>query len=336
MDWLNQSFNWVANNEAVLSGMAAGIAIIAVIFALGYRAFRLLRLRAAESKTAGARSQEKTATNLRQEVRYCKLPNGHKIAWATTGNGYPLVRALGWFTNIDVEWNSPVSSPFWVRLGNQFQLIRYDGRGMGLSDRDVDEFSPESRLEDLEAVIEASGVEKFALMGLSEGGTTAISYAAKHPDRVSHLIIWGSFLAAPSAEDLPQFSVIARQIPKYWGSDSGAFHQMFTTLFLPDGNAEQNRLFNEMQRSSATPEVAFNFLKSAIALDVRDIAGDLQIPALVLHRKGDLVVPAKFGQEIASVLPNARMVLLDGNNHWMVAGDEDMNYVVGLIEDFVN
>ena len=111
---------------------------------------------------------------------------------------------------------------------------------------------------------------------------------------------------------------------------------MITTLFLPDGNAEQNRFFNEMQRSSATPEVAFNFLKSAVALDVRDIAGDVQIPALVLHRKGDLVVPAKFGQEIASVLPNGRMVLLDGNNHWMVAGDEDMNYVVGLSEDFGN
>ena len=129
--------------------------------------------------------------------------------------------------------------------------------------------------------------------------------------------------------------MIARQIPKYWGSDSAAFHQMFTALFLPDGNAEQNKLFNEMQRSSSTPEVAFNFLKSAVELDVRDIARDVQVPALVLHRKGDLVVPARYGQEIASQLPNARMVLLEGNNHWMIASDDDMGYVVRLIENFV-
>ena len=335
MDWLVQIFNWVANNEAVLSGIAAVIAIIAVVFALSYRAFRAWRGRSTKSDSADLGSSDNDTTNLRQEVRYCKLSGGLKIAWTSTGSGYPLVRALGWFTNLDVEWNSPISSPFWVMLGNRFRLIRYDGRGMGLSDRDVGEFSAESRLEDLETVIEASGVEKFALMGLSEGGTTAIAYAAKHPERVSHLIVWGSYLVTPDAEDIPQFGVIARQIPKYWGSDSAAFHQMFTALFLPDGNAEQNKLFNEMQRSSSTPEVAFNFLKSAVELDVRDIARDVQVPALVLHRKGDLVVPARYGQEIASQLPNARMVLLEGNNHWMIASDDDMGYVVRLIENFV-
>lgn len=335
MDWIGQFLNWVASNETLLSGIAAVIAILAVVVAFGHRAFRLLRAHVDKSDNVELANPAEVTKILRQEVRYCRLPNGQKIAWASTGSGYPLIRSLGWFTNLDLEWNSLAAASVWNSLSSQFQLIRYDGHGMGLSDKDVDGFSPESRLEDLEAVIDAADVEKFALMGLSEGGATAIKYAAKHPERVSHLILWGAFLKAPKIAEVPQFSELVRQIPKYWGSDSVPFHQMFTALFLPDGNAEQNRLFNEFQRSSATAEIATKFLISIGDHDVRDIASKVQVPTLVLHRKGDLIVPVKYGQDIASRLPNARMVLLEGNNHWMLAGDEDLNEVVGLIKDFV-
>ena len=335
MDWTGQILNWIANNEAVLSGIAATIAIVAVVFALSGRTLGLFRSRVKKTESPADSNRRLGDKKIRQDIRYCRLPNGCNIAWSSAGKGYPLVRSLGWFTNLEVEWNSPVASPFWQKLANRYQLIRYDGRGMGLSDRDVEKFSAETRLEDLEAVIEASGVEKCALMGLSEGGTTAIEYAAKHPGRVSQLILWGSFLVVPNPEEVPQFGAIARLVPQYWGSESAAFHQMFTAMFLPDGNATQNKLFNEMQRTSATPETAFAFMKSIGDLDVREVASEVNIPALVMHRKGDLVIPVKHGQRMAAQLPNARMVLLDGSNHWMITDDSDMDHIVDLIDNFV-
>ncbi len=244
MDWLAQLFSWIAGHESVLSGSAAAIVIAGVVVAISSRTLGLFRARKKDPDAEPMPAEVK----IQQQIRYCKLDNGHKIAWATAGSGYPLVRSLGWFTNLELEWNSPASSPFWQALASNFQLIRYDGRGMGLSDRNADEFSPATRIEDLEAVIEASGLKKFALFGMSEGGSTAIKYAHKYPQRVSHLIIWGSFLTAPTPEDVPQFTAIARLIPKYWSSDSAAFHQMFTASFLPEGNAAQNELFNEIQQ----------------------------------------------------------------------------------------
>lgn len=335
MDWLGRLFDWIANYEAVLSGIAATIAIVAVVFALSSRTFGLFRSQAEKTDSPADSDRKLGDKEIRQHIRYCRLPNGRNIAWSSAGDGYPLVRSLGWFTNLEVEWNSPVASPFWKKLANRYHLIRYDGRGMGLSDRDVEEFSPQTRLEDLETVIEASGVEKCALMGMSEGGSTAIEYAAKYPDRVSHLIIWGSFLVVPSSEEIPQFFAIARLVPQYWGSESSAFHQMFTATFLPDGNAAQNMLFNEMQRTSATPETAFAFMKSIADVDVREIASEVKTPALVMHRKGDLAIPVKHGQRMAAQLPNARMVLLDGSNHWMITDEADMDHIVALIDDFV-
>lgn len=335
MDWVGQLFNWVADNEAVLSGIAAAVAIAAVVFALSSRTLGLFRSRAKKTESPADSDRRLGDKKIRQDIRYCRLPNGLNLAWSSAGDGYPLVRSLGWFTNLEMEWDSPAAAPFWQKLANRYQLIRYDGRGMGLSDRDVEEFSSETRLEDLEAVIEASGVEKCALMGMSEGASTAIKYAAKYPDRVSHLIMWGSFLVVPNPEDIPQFGAIARLMSKHWGSDSTAFHQMFTAMFLPEGNAEENKLFNEMQRASATPETAVAFSKSIADVDVREIASEVNIPALVMHRKGDLVVPIKYGQHMAAQLPNARMALLDGSNHWMSTNDAEMDHMVGLIDDFV-
>jgi len=322
MDTLSQLLSWIGEHEAVLSGIAAALAIVAVVLALSSHTFGLFRRSNGNANPVTAESETK------------KLPQ--EIAWSSAGSGYPLVRSLGWFTNLEMEWDSPISSDFCQKLASRFQLIRYDGRGMGLSDRDVTEFTAESRLEDLEAVIDASGVEKFALLGMSEGGSTAIRYAAKYPERVSHLVIWGSFLVAPKLDDVPQMAPIARLVPKHWGSDSTAFHQMFTATFLPDGNAAENELFNELQRTSATPETAAAFLRSTIEIDVREVAGDVKVPALVLHRKGDLAIPVKYGKEVAAELPNSKLVLLDGRNHWIVTEDASVDHVINMIEEFVN
>lgn len=333
MDSVSNLLAWIGENEAVLSGVAAVIAITAVLLALSSRTAGLFRQRSEGLKSAAGGTPGK---KLPQEIRYTRVADGLKIAWASAGSGYPLVRSLGWFTNLEKEWESPVSSAFCQKLASRFQLIRYDGRGMGLSDRDVTEFSAETRLEDLEGVVDASGIEKFALMGMSEGGATAIRYALKHPERVSHLVLWGTFLATPSPDDIPQIVAIARLVPKHWGGDSAAFHQMFTASFLPDGNAAENELFNELQRTSATPETVTAFLMSMNEIDVRAVAGEVDIPALVLHRRGDLAVPVKYGKEVAAELPNSKLVLLDGNNHWFVTEDASIDYIIGLIEEFIS
>jgi len=333
MDNVSQLLAWIGEHEAVLSGIAAALAIVAVILALSSRTFGLFRRRNGDSRSVAA---ESAAKKLPQEIRYTRVSNGLKIAWSSAGTGYPLVRSLGWFTNLEMEWDSPISSAFCQKLASRFQLIRYDGRGMGLSDRDVIEFNADTRLEDLEAVIDASGIDEFALIGMSEGGSTAIKYAAKHPERVSHLVIWGSFLVTPDPDDVPQIAPIARLVPKHWGGDSEAFHQMFTATFLPDGNAAENELFNELQRTSATPETAAAFLIGMNEIDVRDVVGDVKVPALVLHRKGDLAIPVKYGKEVAAELPNSKLVLLEGNNHWIVTEDESVDHVINMIEEFVN
>ncbi|MEH6571296.1 MAG: alpha/beta hydrolase [Halioglobus sp.] len=332
---LTQALNWLVAHESVLSGVAAVAGILGVLFAFSVRSYRYVNSRAHSGSSSPDDVAKRKTSVTGPQVRYCQTSDGHRIAWASNGAGFPLVRSLGWFSNLDVEANSPVASAFWNSLAQNQTLLRYDGRGIGLSDRDTTEFSSDTRLEDLESVIDASGVDKFALMGLSEGGPTAIRYAAKHPDRVACLILWGSFLNAPTPSDVPQFVSLAQQTRDYWGKDSGAFHQMFTALFLPEGNSEQNKLFNEMQRASSSAATAERFFLSIADADVRSLAPGLQVPTLVLHRRGDLVVPYKYGQEIAAQLPNAELVLLDGSNHWMICEEDDTDYVVGLIEDFI-
>jgi pimeloyl-ACP methyl ester carboxylesterase len=187
MELLTQALDWLAAHESILSGIAAVAAILGVLFALSVKSYRYFTNRMNTTSSSPGTGARQEAASTRPQVRYCQLPDDHRIAWASSGTGFPLVRSLGWFTNLDVEASSPVASAFWNRLARNLTLVRYDGRGIGLSDRDIDEFSSDTRLEDLESVIDASGFDKFALMGLSEGGPTAIRYAAKHPDRVACL-----------------------------------------------------------------------------------------------------------------------------------------------------
>ena len=305
------------------------IAIGAVVLAMSSRTIGFFRQPATKDQSRPVKRP------LSQEIRYCRTPDGHRIAWSSVGKGYPLIRSLGWFTNLEMEWDSPVSSAFCQKLANRFRLVRYDGRGMGLSDREVEVFDAETRLADFEAVVDASGLERFAILGMSEGGGTAIAYAAKYPDRVSHLIIWGSFLRAPSFKEVPQLGAVSRLVEKYWGTNNPAFHQAFTGTFLPDGNAAENKLFNDLQSQSATGDVAFRFMTSLGEIDIRELAPTVDTPALVLHRKGDLAIPVRYGREFAELLPNARLVLLDGNNHWFVTEDRGVDDVIRMIEEFV-
>ncbi len=272
-----------------------------------------------------------------QEIRFCTTADDVSIAYASVGSGPPLIRALGWFSHLELEWEWPAGRRFWERLARHHRLIRYDGRGIGLSDRHIDEVSLESRVCDLEAVVEAAGVDRFTLVGTSEGGATAITYTARHPDRVSHLILYGAFgQPVRSERDLAKYAALTTLIRRGWGADVDAFRQLFASMFLPDGDAEQLRYFNEMQRRSASPETAARYLSSFAEIDVRSVAKTIRTPTLVVHRRGDVAVPFEQGRMLAALIPGARFFPMEGNNHWLLFDEPEAAAIyVEAIEQFI-
>jgi pimeloyl-ACP methyl ester carboxylesterase/DNA-binding CsgD family transcriptional regulator len=211
-------------------------------------------------------------------------------------------------------------------LGERCTVIRYDERGCGLSDREVDDdgFDFERWLGDLEAVIDAVGPERFALLGISQGAAIAIAYAVRHPERVSHLILYGGYLRGSARLGAPmreRGELMASAIRAGWGARNPAFRRLFTTLFLPEGTPEQIAWFEELQRTTASPETAARIWAARMDLDVADLAALVTVPTLVLHAREDGLVPYKYGRELASVIPGARFVPLEGCNHILLADE---------------
>jgi pimeloyl-ACP methyl ester carboxylesterase/DNA-binding winged helix-turn-helix (wHTH) protein len=271
-------------------------------------------------------------------IRYARTSDGFHIAYSVSGSGPPLVRALGWFTHLEREWRWEKGRRFWERLCQNHSLVRYDGRGIGLSDSTTD-FSPRSRLLDLETVVDALGLERFALLGMSEGVYTAVHYAAAHPERVSHLICYGG---GPGGDDpdenrswREQWSALVRVIRVGWGNDNPIFQQMIARLFLGPGAPEEDiAYFVEMQRASAAPTTAIQYLRTMVDDGVLESAARVQAPAIVVQRRQDQVMPFSRARRLAAAIPGARLIPLDGENHWLVLDDPGAPEFVRLIEAF--
>jgi pimeloyl-ACP methyl ester carboxylesterase/tetratricopeptide (TPR) repeat protein len=255
-----------------------------------------------------------------QQIRFCTSSDGVRIAYATVGSGPPLVKAANWLSHVEFDSNSPVWR-HWIReLSRDHTYIRYDERGCGLSDWTVDEYSLDAWVRDLEAVVDTLELERFPLLGISQGGPIAVAYATRHPERVSHLILYGSYARGRSHRELSarereERELMLRLIQVGWGQDHPAFRHVFTSLFLPDGTPEQVQWFNELQRISATPETAARICATFDSLDVRELAPRLDLPTLVLHGTGDLRIPFSEGRLLASLIPGARFVPLETRNH---------------------
>jgi class 3 adenylate cyclase len=251
---------------------------------------------------------------MEQQIRFCTTSDGVRIAYATLGEGPPIVRVLGWFTHLEYEWENPRWRRAYEGLTAGFSLTRYDGRGMGLSDRKRSDYSMDAFVRDLEAVVDTLGHEKVALYGVSQGGPIAITYAVRHPERVSHLVFYGSFARSPVSEET--YDTTVALIHQGWGSDLPAHRQFFTSFFMPDGDTEAIQAFNEMQRVSASAEdVAAWFECMRSQLEVSDLLSKVSAPTLVIHRRGDVVVPFELGRELAAGIPGARFLPLEGRNH---------------------
>jgi pimeloyl-ACP methyl ester carboxylesterase len=295
--------------------------------------------RAAKDTTAGGAPGATPPASSSQVIRYCRTIDGANVAWASSGRGPALVRALGWFSNLEYEWAWPHARHFWELLGEGRRLIRYDGRGMGLSDP-CTKFSPELRLRDLEAVLVASDEQRFDLVGLSEGCGTALSFAVRNPSRVRRLVLYGppAFLFLETTPELLNLGRVMRELVKaaWGGGGSDVFGGMLAQLFVGQtADAETRELFDRMQRASTDRDTALAYLR-ALAADAREEARKLAVPTLVVHRRGDAIAPFESAKAAASLIPEARFVPLAGDNHWPMANDPSAAVMIRSITQFLD
>jgi pimeloyl-ACP methyl ester carboxylesterase len=274
-----------------------------------------------EPAAADPPGPERPSWSLEQDIHLCLTPDGVRLAYACVGSGPPLVKAANWLTHLEFDWEGPVWGHMYRRIGAHHRLVRYDTRGSGLSDRDVPELSLDAWVLDLETVVEAAGLDRFPLLGISQGCAVCIEYAARHPERVTGLVLHGGYAAGWRADPSYSPGEVARRdasiaiIRHGWGEDTPAYRQMFTQTFIPDGTPAEIEWFNELERRSTSPENAARFMEAFAMIDVRHRLAQVQAPALVLHSRGDQRIHYDRGRELATGIPRARFVLLESRNH---------------------
>jgi DNA-binding SARP family transcriptional activator/pimeloyl-ACP methyl ester carboxylesterase len=274
---------------------------------------------AANAQTSAKPEAPAVGRALNQEIRFCRAPDGTQIAYATVGSGSPLVKTSNWMNHLEYDWESPVWRHVFRALAGSHHFIRYDSRGNGLSDWDAPDVSFEALVSDLEAVVAAAGLERFTLLGISQGCAVAVEYAVRHPERVDKLVLYGGYargwrIEAPPPQ-LAEREAMITLAETGWGRDTPAFRQIFTSLFIPDATPEQIGWFNELQRITTSPGNAARLMRSLGLVDVRERLAMVQAPTLVLHAREDMRVTFDRGRELAAGIPGARFVTLEGRNH---------------------
>ena len=258
-----------------------------------------------------------------QDIRFTTASDGVRIAYATTGDGPPLVKAANWLSHLEYDLHSPVWRHWLREMSRDHTLLRYDERGCGLSDWDVEDHSHDAWVRDLEAVVDAAGLERFDLVGISQGGPVAIAYTALHPERVKRLVLYGTYARGWLTRGLPREEIAEREAQitlseHGWGRDVPAYREMFTRTFIPDANEEQRSWFNELQRITCSPANAVRLQRALGAIDVSELLPRLSVPTLVLHGRGDMRCPFEEGRMLAAAIPNSRFVSLDSRNHLLL------------------
>lgn len=289
---------------------------------------------AARTKPAGGADESS------QDIKFCTTSDGVRIAYALAGKGRPVLKAGNWLNHLEYDWKSPVWSHLlqWLALDNR--LIRYDARGNGLSDWNVNDISFDAYVRDLEAVADASGVQRFALFGISQGVAVCIAYAAKYPERVSHLVLYGGFARGRrirgTLDDIEQAEALITLMRTGWGQENPAFRQVFTSMFLPGGTPEQMQWFNDLQKTTTSPNNAVRMRFVSDTLDVSGLLSKVKAPTLVLHCKDDAVQPFSEGMFIAANIPGARFVGLEGRNHLILESDPGWSKFRDEVGRFLN
>lgn len=278
---------------------------------------------------------------LRQQLRFARLRSGARLAWASNGKGPALVRTAHWMTHVEQDLKSPIWRPWLERLGREAQVIRYDERGCGLSGPDETPLGLEAALEELEVVIDALGPAPVALLGISGAVAPAIAYAARHPDRVTHLVLLGGYTHGlmhrnPTIPELELHEASAKLMELGWGQRDAAVQQFFTAKMLPDATAEQGRALTDQQRLSCDGARAAAIFRARTALDVRAFLPAVRCPTLVLHAEGDCMVPVEQGRELAASIADARFETLPSRNHIPLAGEPAFERFCAALGAFIH
>ena len=317
--------------------------VIKTVSRKGFRFLPTVECSANDDDAAGSANAEDipavgTQALDHQQIHFCKSADGTRIAYARTGNGVPLIRTGHWLTHLEHDLHSPIWRPFLDRMGRHFEVVRYDQRGSGLSDWELSGLAFERFVEDLEAVVDASGHERFVLYATSQGVPVAVEYAIRHPERVSHLVLLGGYatgrLVRDNAAEVEQGEAILKLIEHGWGVSGSPFLQAFMTMYTPGGSREQIDSLVELQRLTTSPANAVAIRR---AVDSFDIAGRLErvaVKTLVIHAANDGVHPVSQGREIASGIPDCQFVLLDSANHALLPQESAWERFFGELQLF--
>lgn len=277
---------------------------------------------------------------MQQDIRFCTTADDVRIGYATIGEGSSLVKAANYLTHLEHDRQSPVWRHWLKELSRHHTFVRYDARGCGLSDWDVSHYSTDVWVRDLESVVDALDLEQFPLLGISQGASVSIAYAAKHPDRVSHLILYGGFARGRfkrnlTPKQIEEAKMMINVIRFGWGKSNPAFRQLFTTLMMPEGNKEQRDWLNELAKISCTPENAASMERAFYNIDVMEQTKKITVPTLVLHARDEAAVPFEEGRLLATLIPDARLVPLESKNHILLEEEPAWNRFLAEVHSFL-
>ncbi len=275
---------------------------------------------------------------VQQRIRFIKSSDGVRLAVATSGSGAPLVKSANWLSHLEFDWHSPVWRHWFRYLSNGRELIRFDPRGCGLSDWDAADLSHAAQVADLEALIHSIGLERFPLLGVSQGGAACIEYAVRHPERVSVLVLYGCYAegwAQRGEESRRRGEALNVLIREGWGQENPAFRQLFASLFIPDASPEQVRWFSDLMRTTTRPDIAARILDAFGAINVRHLLPQVRVPTLVIHAREDARIPYEQGRLLAAEIPQARFVTLESRNHILLESEPAWAQFRETFDEFV-
>ena len=297
------------------------------------------------SRSARKRPDPPAITNFQgralrsQRIGFCEVPDGTKIAYATVGSGPPLLKAANWLNHLEFDWASPIWGRSFAALARYRTFIRYDERGCGLSDWDVKDLSFDAFVEDLEAVADKLELDRFPLLGLSQGCAVSIEYAVRHPERVSGLVLISGYAAGwrhlASPEEQARREAVLTLTEVGWGTDNPAYRHIFSQTFMPDASAEDLAWFDEFQRQTTSPRNAARFQEAFGHIDVRHRLAEVRAPTIVFHCKHDQRIPLELGRAVASGIPNAHFVPLESRNHILVDDEPAWQVCVETVGRFL-
>jgi pimeloyl-ACP methyl ester carboxylesterase/DNA-binding CsgD family transcriptional regulator len=275
-----------------------------------------------------------------ESIRFCTSRDGTRIAYAISGHGPPIIRLAGLFTHLEFDRTSSIWRPWIAALEKGRQLIRYDARGSGMSDTDAVKFSFEQYIQDLEAVAAATDLRRFALFGIGGPAALAVAYAVRHPEQVTHLILYAPFTQgrlarAATAAEKDEIELTLKLMSLGFSNEDPSRRQMVASQFLPDGTAEQLKDFGDLLRLTSAAHDTVEFLRPWYSADIRASLPRVRCPTLVLHPRAGFRVPLEEGRLVAQSIPNARLVPLKTRNTYLPANDPAWPQVIAEIDGFL-